>query len=397
MKIKLFFVLISLIISTKFYAQDINLNQGFAEQKDYFVTIPYTEIQGKIIIEILLNNKFRKFVVDTGAPTSITEKLAQELNPTKLGKLQIRDQSGAIDSTGVVSLSDIKLGSVSFKNIPTIVTKDLIFYECIKVDGLIGSNLLRNTAIQFNSKNKTITLTDNPKKLNLIKKYSNDMELSQGQSSPFFSIKLKKNNIVANEKVLFDTGDDSFYELSISVFNQLTEKALVYDKLAESNGTFTFGLHGAAEIEHQYLLSIPKLEVNKVSFQNVITATTYANRSRIGSPILNYGVITLDYLNKKININPFDDVVAIDLKEKTWAIEPTFKDQKAVVGIIWDNSLNSNVNLGDEILKFNEIDYKNMSFCDIYLSNNKSENEKATVVLKDIKTGEIKNIEISKL
>ena len=393
MKIKLFLTLTLIITSINFYSQEINLNQGFTEQKDYFITIPYTEIQGKIIIEILLNNKNRKFVVDTGAPTSITEKLVHDLNPNKLGKINVRDQSGAIDSASVVSLSEIKFGIISFKNIPTIVTKDLIFYDCIQVDGLIGSNLLRNTAIQFNSRNKTITLTDNPKKLNLKNKYSDDIVLNKNQSSPFVSIKLKKDNIIANEKVLFDTGNDSFYDLSISVFKQLLDKAVVFDKLAESNGTFTFGLYGAAGIQHQYLLNIPKLEMNKISFQNVLTSTTYGNTSRIGSSIFKYGIITIDYINKKFNINPFDEVTKIDLKEKCWAIEPTFKDEKTVVGIIWEDSLNEKINLGDEILKFNEIDYQNMNFCDIYLSSNKSEKEKATVLLKDIKTGAIKSIE----
>src|SRR5690606_12807272 len=134
----------------------------------------------------------------------------------------------------------------------------------------IGSNLLRNSVVQFDSKNKTIILSDNPKSLNLKRKKSSDMELSNIQSNPFVWIKLKKGKSVANEKILFDTGDDGLYLLSIDAYKHIiSEKLDIIETLAENEGAFSAGLHGTAQKMTNYAVNIPILEVNNLKLNNV--------------------------------------------------------------------------------------------------------------------------------
>ncbi len=68
-----------------------------------------------------------------------------------------------------------------------------------------------------------------------------------------------------------------------------------------------------------------------------------------------------------------------------------------VVGIIWDKSLEGDVNLGDEILKINDVDYGAMDFCSLIRSENNTSNTQADIELKDIKTGQIKRLQIKRL
>jgi len=313
-------------------------------------------------------------------------------------QITMADESGAKGKSDIVTVPNIVFKEVTFKDNPAIVSNEKMLFKCFGVDGLIGSNLLRNSAIQFNSKEKTVTITNLPDKLNLRKKFSSDMELTKIQSNPYIKIKLKKDNIIVNEKLLFDLGDDNFYELSMGIYKNIkAQKVDVFDSIAQNNGTYSFGIYGAAEAQKNYLLNIPKVEINKISFKNVTTKTTYAASSRIGEYILNYGKVTLDYANKKFYLEPFDEVTEFDIKEKSWAIDQTLNGNKIVVGIIWDKALEDKINTGDEILKFDETSYQDVDFCTILLDKSKSTKEKVIVVLKDVKTGAIKNVEITKL
>ena len=397
-----YFVIVSVVlffcISSSYAQNIISANQGYVEQQKYLTTIPYKQIKGKIIIEVVIDNRIRKFILDTGASTVISENLYKELNPKLLGTVEVIDQSGLKDTLNVVSLSETKINELAFKDIPALVSKEAkMLFECFDVDGLIGSNLLRNSVVQFDSKNKTITLSDNSKSLNLKKKDANEMELSPNQSNPFIWIKLKKGKSFANEKILFDTGDDGLYLMSINAYKHIIgEKLDVFQTLAENEGSFSAGLHGTAEKMTNYVVNIPMLELNNLLLNNITAKTTYTY-SRFGSEILKYGKVTLDYKNKKFYIEPYGDSSETNLDRGVWAIDPIIENDKAVVGIIWDKTLENTVNVGDEILKFDNIDYQNMDFCEIVKSNNKVDKKTALLVLKDIKTGEVKNVEIKKL
>lgn len=397
-----YFVIVSVVlffcISSSYAQNIISANQGYVEQQKYLTTIPYKQIKGKIIIEVVIDNRIRKFILDTGASTVISENLYKELNPKLLGTVEVIDQSGLKDTLNVVSLSETKINELAFKDIPALVSKEAkMLFECFDVDGLIGSNLLRNSVVQFDSKNKTITLSDNSKSLNLKKKDANEMELSPNQSNPFIWIKLKKGKSFANEKILFDTGDDGLYLMSINAYKHIIgEKLDVFQTLAENEGSFSAGLHGTAEKMTNYVVNVPMLELNNLLLNNITAKTTYTY-SRFGSEILKYGKVTLDYKNKKFYIEPYGDSSETNLDRGVWAIDPIIENDKAVVGIIWDKTLGNKVNVGDEILKFDNIDYQNMDFCEIVKSSNKVDKKTALLVLKDVKTGEVKNVEIKKL
>jgi len=384
--------------ATFLYSQDVvNGNQGFLEQQKYLSTIPYKDVKGKIIVEVLINNTNRKFILDTGATTTISESLFKELNPKLLGKVEVADQSGLKDSLNIISLTELKLKDLVFKDIPAMVISKNPIFECFGVDGFIGSNLLRNSIIQFNSKDKTITLTDDPKTLNLKRKNSNDMELSAIQSNPFVWIKLRKGKSFANEKILFDTGDDGLYMLSIDAYKQISVQLDIFQKLAESEGSYSMGLHGTADTSQNYIVNIPELEVNNLKLHNVTAKTTYANTSRFGSEILNYGKVTLDYKNKKFYIEPLGNLYEVEVEKRIWAVDPIVENEKLVVGIIWDKTVKDKINLGDQILKFDDIDFQNLDFCEIFRSSNKVNKKSAVLHLKDVKTGKLKTVEINKM
>src|SRR5690625_3547582 len=160
------------------------------------------------------------------------------------------------------------------------------------------------------------------------------MIVTKNQSSPIIPIKLIKDNKVGNEYVLFDTGDNDFYVSSNRSYTQLQSQVDIYDIVAKSIGTFSVGFFGTADENEHLLLKIPNLKIGNIDFQNVITKTMYAETSRIGSELLKYGNITLDYKKKRFWFENFQKNKIIELTERTWQIEPVInnqKDRKSVV------------------------------------------------------------------
>jgi len=372
-----------------------SLTQGNVTEKDYFTTIHYEEIKEKIIIEGIINGKIYKFILDTGAPMVVSKKLSDELKLQSMRNIEIVDQSSLKDSANVVLLPNIKIGNINFNNIPAIVTKESIF-DCFGIDGLIGSNLLKNSIIQFSSREKIIRITDVPKKLDLKSKTGAKL-LLDAQSNPFIWIEQVNGKVDAREQLLFDTGMGGLYDLSINHYKKHFEKINLFNFIAQSVGTFSMGFHGNAEANENYKLLLPELAVNKIIFKNVTTTTTYDQNSRIGATLLKYGTVTVDYKNRKFYFEPFEETKSFDIAEKEWPFNAILEDGKMKIGIVWDKTYDEKIKVGDQIIAIGDINYEKMSFCEIVISDLKNlKIEKTVLILKDKASGETKKVEITR-
>jgi len=388
--------LLGLLHSAKIQAQDyVDLNKGAANQKNYYTTIPYRELKSKVIVQCSINGKPYNFIVDTGAAMSITPKVFKELHPNVITSVQVSDQAGMIDSLQIVSLKNIKLGDVTFSDVPSMVVKDAEIFDCFSVDGLIGSNLLRNSIIQFSSKTHTIILTDDAKKLSLKSKFASGMDLSPIQSNPFVWVEATNGEISGRDYVLFDSGMDSFYDMSMKAFQQSFAELNLFTVLAEAKGSFTLGMNGLPSAQDYYKVSAPQLKINGSTFTNVITETTYGDSSRIGADLFDHGLVTLDYKNRKFYFEPFAKT-NFDLQIDDWPFTPTIKDNKLIVGIVWGERWREIIVPNDEIIQFDGRTYAGADVCKLLTGSHKSNSTMAKLVLKDAITGEIKEVEISK-
>lgn len=394
---RIFYLFISLLFFNLFYAQEvINLNHEKTEGRNYFTTIPYSEIKSKIIMQAELNGKAYNFIFDTGAPTAISQELVEQLNLAAKEKVEMRDQSAKLDSMNVVNIERLKIGDVTFKNTPAIVIKDMQMLGCFNIDGIIGSNILGNSVLQISSKNKTLTITDRPGKLNLKRKNSIKMTTNPIQSTPYITAYYLNGDLSANENILVDTGMNGFFDLSIHAYSQAIEKINVFTTLHKARGTYSIGFHGVAEESDSYKVLIPQLLIGKTNFTNVTVDTTTDHTSRIGADVLDYGLMTLDFINKRFYFEPFEETEVIDLKEKTWPISLSMKEEKVVIGIVWDDKLSAIFKPGDEVLKFGDINYEEMSFCERMLTKVDVLSDTEIISVKDAVSGEINEYRLLK-
>jgi len=388
-------LLIALLSTNAFYAQNIfSANKGRTAQKKYYTTIPYKEVKTKVIIQCLINGKPYNFIVDTGAITTISPALHKELNLQVIKHIPVRDQSGRVDSLQTVSLKNVQLGDVTFNDIPTVVAKESEFFDCFKVDGFIGSNMLRNSIVQFASQTKLLTITNATEKLHLNNKVAINMITDPYQSNPYIKIDIIDGENTGTEELLFDSGMDNFYDLAYKNFLEIAKISPLKIE-AEAVGSNSLGIHGPANEEKLYRVFIPELIVNGYLFKNITTITTHGSSSRIGAPLFKYGVVTLDYINKKFYFEPYQKD-AKNLAEKSWPFIPTVKEGKVVIGLVWDKAWEGKINTGDILVSFDGETYEDADVCDVLTTDHSSANSAAVVVLKDAATGAIKQYEVTR-
>lgn len=390
------FLLVFLLLTFAFsFAQKpFNLSQGKSTEKGYLTTIPYTEVKEKIIVDGIINGKTYKFILDTGAPMLIFRELSDELNLQTIKDLAVKDQSNKTDTMPTVILPKIKVGDVTFNNIPTLVS-DSHLIKCFGIHGIIGSNVFRNSAVQFSSKEKTVTITDSPKRLKLKSKPSK--LLLSPQSNPYIWVGHNNQEILGREQLLFDTGMAGFYDISMQIYTEHADKFSHLNVIGKSSGTFSAGLHGNADVAENYKFMLPDLTINNIEFKNIITETTYDTNSRVGAGLLKYGIVTVDYKRKKFYFDPFENKDSFDLSTKEWPFNAVMIDGKLAIGIVWDPAFEGRLKHGDWILQIDNTNFETMSECELMLISMPTiATDKATMTVKDGVTGEIRQIEITK-
>jgi predicted aspartyl protease len=378
------FSLLAASFNLSFAQNNVSLNQGGTTAKKYFVSINYEKTIDKfIIIKATIEGKTYRFLFDTGASCMISKSLYDELNLPILHRIPVLDSNNLIDTTKVVSLNNVVLGGIEFNDIPAIVANNdsNIIFDCLEIDGIIGSNLLRNSIVQLSSKERAIYITDTPERFNLDKQYSTSMFLTPNQSSPYIwiSINDKRKRRV---QVLFDSGCNDFLVLSLRPFNAFKKRRMPYEILSTATGNITSGLHGLANDTTLFRLKSRNLRINQSNFSNVIYETTRSNNSKIGVELVEYGLVTLDFFSKKFYFEPFPDENS-DLNHKLFPITPMVKDDKYVVGVVWDENLRHIINVGDQVLSIDNMDFSNMTVCEIFELSPFHEKSEIMITLKN--------------
>ena len=328
--------------------QPFTLNQGQSSSALYYEVLPFDVVGQKIVVSIIVKGKPRRFIWDTGAPVILSSALAAELQSPILKTIPVEDAFGKKDSMIVVAVEKLTLGNTDFQQIPALVAPaDDKLMGCLSVEGIIGSNLLRNSIVQFDLKQKTIVLTNDGAKFSFRKKDGLELFKTPVQSNPYIKIQLPSKVVL---EVLFDSGDNSFLSIGNKHYDFISKKhANSLKVLAKGFGSSSYGLHGKESNTSKLRLQAEQVGVDGVSFTNVIAETVNDADSRMGMKLMEYGVITLDYKNSRFHFQPYDGLKEINQKEIKWQIDPNLEEGKIIIGIAWGAAAEK-VKHGEEIV-----------------------------------------------
>lgn len=296
----LFFITASTMLST---ASDFTLNRGSVEQNGFYVTIPFETRNDLLIIEIYVNGLKKKFLLDTGAPTAISESLQKQLKFKKIARIQAEDINGNEKPFNTVMVNEIGVDGMKVIDIPALVIDDNNpIFTHLGIDGIIGSNFLRNMIVRISVKDEKIILTDNIEYLNLKDAYAEYMHTDKDvQSSPVIKVRLGEG---ITEELLFDTGFSGFYDISnrqFSTFGKHEDISVV----GEEKSKAMYGMIGVEQNTDKLKVLIPQYNVGGFTFHNVVAYTSSDDNSKIGAKFLRTADVTLDYINNKFYLQPY--------------------------------------------------------------------------------------------
>ena len=374
---KLILMKIKILVLTFFcYSQinaQINLNQGASFKDIFYDSIPFEFIRGKIIVPVTINNKIRKFIFDTGAPLIIYEEIKNELDLEELYEVPMLDAVGGNTNNKVVKLKSLKIKNISFDSVQAIIIKQHNFYSCLNVSGIIGSNILRNCIVQIDLKNNKLILTNDITKLDTNKSSVQDLYLDEAQSNPYIEISLGKDiSFWAN----FDSGDES----SIYINKEEAQKAIdnkVASVISQGFGKIITSLTENQQNQPLQLFQFDTIVIvtNRfISFQTIPFEEDIKNRVGIG--LGKYGVITIDYLNKKFYFKPHlnDNISQLEKPISNLGCNIFPSKNNYTIGTVWSNTPADRLGLksGFKILMINEIDFSKRTpenDCKLFLEN----------------------------
>lgn len=392
---RLFFnIILCFVLIHASHAQKHDFKTGKPITKTYYTQIPYENVRGKIIIPVTINNTVYRFLFDTGAPNLISSTLAEAINSNNNTTISVNDANNNKQRMGLTTIPLLTIGGVSFKNSSALVFDDNnnLVFNCFNVDGIIGTNLLRKSVVQILPKENQIIFTNNYRKLQLDKNKAIAMDLKGNQSSPYISISIKGDKN-AKENALIDTGASGFYDMCKTTFNTLKEHQVV-KSFASGSGTSSLGLFGSSEAQTQHLVNIPTITIANHDFKNITTETSSDTNSRIGSDILKYGNMTLDFKHKQFYFSPFN--TESDVTESYFGFTPTIQDNTLIVGIVWDDTLKDKISPGDEILKVDDTDFSELNICELVTRNSPFKAQDLIKLTVKTSSGDIKTLSLKK-
>ncbi len=348
-----FFLLLFPLLS--FGQGKVDFNKGNSKQLSFHDTIPFEYVRGKIIMNVNIKNKNRRFIFDTGATLSISEELQSEMQNLVIDTVKVVDALGTRMPKLAVNVEAFSLGGIRFQNIPAIVTnfKDSGLLACFNFDGFIGSNVFRNCIVQIDLNNKILIITNDSNKIDTKNSNSTTMELDT-QNGPHITVKVgNKIDFTA----LFDSGSDEFMAISNETYSKIKKKKLSL-LLNDGFGVTTYGLHGSQKAQSKQRVSINSVDFGSNSIQNFVAVISEGYmENAFGLGLAVYGNITLDFINKVFYFLPKQAIQPFKNK-KTFGFLPNLENDNYKVGLVWTNTQAEKLGIasGFKILKINDLD-----------------------------------------
>ncbi len=318
----------------------------------YRVEVPYTEENGKFIVEVKVNGHPGRFLIDTGAPCAISHTFLQKVGKADGLSTDFYDSNGNAIKAQLTVIDCLTLGGVQFQKLQAISLPPQNIIKTFHVDGIIGYNLFRMGSIRLNGKKRTFTLSSSPCVTPSDSVYAIPMV-----KDPFLPVIAVGIGMAARDTVMFDCGASGYYTLSSKAYTRLTSEKAKLKKLSEGVGILSAGASGVERGTRKYRVKIPQFSIGNSTFKDLTTITTSAKQSRIGTGFLQFGDIAIDYSAGLFYYIPYVLGTTPNLYEPEWNVVIIAAQDKLLAGMVWDTK-HTSLRGGEQITEINGTSYR---------------------------------------
>lgn len=262
--------------------------------------IPFKTIDGKIIIEAIVNGETADFVLDLAGHYSLLPEALKKLriNTDKEGAFKaFRDYQFKKVATGkVYEIETLAFGNNTFSsNLPAFTLTDEAYLRKLNVVGVLNAELFLNSVLTIDMQRKRITVTQPYRPSYMKLNYRENFEPIAG-SGVMCSLSIQGKPV----SLVLDTWNEGLVNLTEEDFNAWSKQ---YPKGTPQN--ISSGYQEATQKEESLML--PEVMFVKTKIED---ATAVKNpslkRSALGNKVLDHGILSIDFLHQKIYFQPFD-------------------------------------------------------------------------------------------
>ena len=276
------------LLSITIWAQSKNTS---VEVKDY------REVDGKIILEMVVNGVMADFVLDLAGHNAILPEYVEKLNIDANVKGDFRYDTFQYKRVPVeksVNIETISFGNSVFANgVAAFVLKDEPYLRKLGVAGIVGGTLFRNVVLTIDSRRKKITMSNpyRPAYMKLDHRSNIEVVTASGIVCP-----VELDGV--SYSLLLDTWNDGMIVLNSADFAGFNGKG--GNEMKKSVGYAGTDVVASSKIAG-------KCRFVKSDFTDVaVVENESLPRSVLGNGILKQGLVSIDYGKQKVYFQPFD-------------------------------------------------------------------------------------------
>jgi len=259
-------------------------------------TIEFIPVRGLIIIPVNIKGTEYRFLYDTGAPSAISEAIQNKYGFKVVSTSDLTDAQGNKQKTKYVEIDTLRIQGIPFINTAAFVGnfENNPVLKCLKLDGIIGANLMRYYTWQIDLKNNKLRFTN--QSINDI--CDSNHIFSSFNTDDQYSVLLdfKADEIVV-KNIKVDYGFNSWLSLPGNIFDEMENKEVFKDVVVKV-GTTTSGLFGKAQKHNTNIGVFATCSLNSLQIDNLEVQT---GKSRLlGTRLLEKYLVTIDWNSKSI-------------------------------------------------------------------------------------------------
>lgn len=390
-----------LLIGLLLYAHiTFGQKSGTLQQQDFLEEIEFEWVRGLIFIPVEIEGKTYRFILDTGGALAISTAIQEQFSFEQVAVAKVFGINNLSKEVPYVKVPSVRLGSLNFSNYNAIVSDYSKYpYTCLAADGIIGRDFLRDLILELNLPEKKIKLSDNPRKLNLPKEGEIPVKIQRKTSMPYIKVDVAP---FGREWVVFDSGSDDLFSFKTKTIEKLREKSKFKQHPVETYfGVTSLGSSGVIpKPMAAYTTYIEKLRLGDAVMEGFYADLSKRSRSRVGTGLMKYGVITIDYQKKKFYFQPRGSIQNATAMKGSIGFLPRYEGGAYIVSAlqVGSEAEQKGLKLGDTILQLNQFNLRDKTenvaqHCQLYL-NGYGWQEKETTTLTFLSEGKEKTISI---
>lgn len=271
------------------------IRRGEVKQDQYYETVPVEITHGLLFVPVKIDGSIYRFLFDSGAPLSISEELQKKHSFKIISQGTIIDSDHNRTKVSWAQVHTVSIGTVSFLN-QTAFVGDFEanpFLKCLEIDGIIGSNLLRQCNWTLDPEQQSLSLfrgiDSDTSESDAVLAFKTDMQFNM-----FIDLQIGHSHL---KNVLVDYGSNGSVALSPQIFKTLKD-ANSFGETYTEKGIQQSGLVGKAIPLHRDFSFTDSLTLDKLTTENVILRT--GPTVSVGTQLLNRFRTTIDWSEKKL-------------------------------------------------------------------------------------------------